>query len=148
SDVLHRIYKAADGWLFLAARPGELKACKELAKLADKTGARLEHALEEAIKGRSVAAWVETLTRAGMGTHEVVIDLEKLMQDPLVVKRGLSITREHEVVGPVTTNGTSVRLSRTPVDPGAPARKPGADAASVLAEIGMEGELERLVREK
>jgi crotonobetainyl-CoA:carnitine CoA-transferase CaiB-like acyl-CoA transferase len=41
-----------------------------------------------------------------------------------------------------------MRLSRTLVTPGRPAAKPGSDAASVLAEIGMGGELERLIRER
>jgi crotonobetainyl-CoA:carnitine CoA-transferase CaiB-like acyl-CoA transferase len=41
-----------------------------------------------------------------------------------------------------------MRLSRTPVMPGRPAARPGSDAASVLAEIGMAGDLERLIREK
>jgi crotonobetainyl-CoA:carnitine CoA-transferase CaiB-like acyl-CoA transferase len=148
SGALHRAYQAADGWLFLGAREADLKACAELADLAGKSASALEQALEERMKTRTVAAWVEALTRSGIGAHAVELDLEKLMENPLVVKRGLSITREHEVVGPVTTNGTAVRLSRTPVSPGAPARKPGADAASVLAEIGMGAELERLVKQR
>lgn len=69
------------------------------------------------------------------------------MQDPLVVKRGLSITREHEVVGLVTTNGTSVRLSHTPVHPGA-----GTQARRRCGERaggdGEGGELDRLVLER
>jgi crotonobetainyl-CoA:carnitine CoA-transferase CaiB-like acyl-CoA transferase len=40
-----------------------------------------------------------------------------------------------------------MRLSRTPVTVGRPAAKPGSDAVSVLAEIGVAGELDRLIRE-
>ena len=61
--------------------------------------------------------------------------------------RGLSITRKHDELGAVTTNGPAPRLSRTPVVPGRPAPKPGSDAASILAEIGLGAEVERLVRE-
>ena len=70
------------------------------------------------------------------------------MDDPLVVKRGLSLTREHDEIGPVTTTGPAPRLSRTPLAAGRPASKPGADASSVLADIGMGAETARLVRER
>jgi crotonobetainyl-CoA:carnitine CoA-transferase CaiB-like acyl-CoA transferase len=70
------------------------------------------------------------------------------MTDRLTVSRGLAVTRDHEGFGPITTTAPGVRLSRTPITIGRPAPKPGSDAASVLAEIGLAGELERLIREK
>jgi crotonobetainyl-CoA:carnitine CoA-transferase CaiB-like acyl-CoA transferase len=69
------------------------------------------------------------------------------MTDPLVRSRGLAITRDHEGFGPITTTAPGVKLSRTPVTVGRPAARPGSDAASVLAEIGLGGELDRLIRE-
>jgi crotonobetainyl-CoA:carnitine CoA-transferase CaiB-like acyl-CoA transferase len=147
SGPLNRLYQASDDWLFLAARPGELAACAELADLAGQSGAELEKALEERLRGRPVAQWVKTLTAAGIGAHRLVPDLVELMTDPLVQKRGLAVTRDHEGFGPITTTAPSVRLSRTPVTVGRPAAKPGSDAASVLAEIGLGGELDRLIRE-
>jgi crotonobetainyl-CoA:carnitine CoA-transferase CaiB-like acyl-CoA transferase len=148
---LNRLYEANDGWLFLATSMGkpaeDLARCEELADLASRTGADLERVLEERMKSRSVAAWVEVLTRAGIGAHRVVPDLPELMTDPLTVARGVAITRDHEGFGPITTTAPGVRLSRTPVTAGRPAAKPGSDAASVLAEIGMAGELDRLIRE-
>src|SRR5262245_61818536 len=93
---LDRLYQASDGWMFLAARAGELAQCPELKDLAGKNGSDLERALEERIrsriKSRSVAAWVEILTRAGIGAHRVVPDLPELMMDPLTVARGLALT--------------------------------------------------------
>jgi len=79
--------------------------------------------------------------------HRVVPDLPELMMDPLTVARGVAVTRDHEGFGPITTTAPGMRLSRTPVTPGRPAAKPGSDAASVLAEIGMANELDRLIRE-
>ena len=143
---LDRLYQAADGWLFLAAREAELARSPELADLAARTGADLERALEERMRSRSAAAWVESLTRHGIGAHRVVPSLVDLMTDPLVVARGLAVTREHEGFGPITTTAPGMRLSRTPVSVGRPAAKPGSDAAGVLAEIGMAGELDRLIR--
>ena len=86
------------------------------------------------------------LQAAGAGAHAVVQDFRALMDDPWAQAHGLSVTREHDGLGPVTTIGPSPRLSRTPPAPGRPAPIPGADAASILADIGMLGELDRLVR--
>ena len=69
-----------------------------------------------------------------------------MKRGPWAQAHGLSITREHEGQGPVTTIGPSPRLSRTPAVPGRPAPLPGSDAASVLAEIGMLGRLDALVQ--
>jgi crotonobetainyl-CoA:carnitine CoA-transferase CaiB-like acyl-CoA transferase len=146
SGPLNRLYQAADGWLFLAARSAGIARCAELSDLATRNGADLERALEERMRGRSVSAWVETLNRAGIGAHRVVPSLVELMTDPLVVSRGLAVTRDHEGFGPITTTAPGVRLSRTPMTVGRPAPKPGSDAASVLAEIGLAGEMDRLIR--
>lgn len=62
--------------------------------------------------------------------------------------RGLVVTREHEGFGPLTTNAPSPRFSRTPAKPGRPAPRPGSDAASILAEIGLADDLDRLIAER
>jgi crotonobetainyl-CoA:carnitine CoA-transferase CaiB-like acyl-CoA transferase len=147
SGALDRLYQASDGWLFLSARAGELARCTELADLAGRSRAALQRELEERMRSRSVAAWVEALNKAGIGAHRVVPSLVELMTDPLVQARGLAITRNHQGFGPITTTAPGVKLSRTPMTVGRPAAKPGSDAASVLAEIGLRGELERLIRE-
>lgn len=149
SGPLNRLYQASDGWLFLAAGDGELAHCVELADLAAKTvaGVPTHRELEERMRTRTVEDWVQRLTKAGIGAHRVVPSLPDLMTDPLVQSRGLAITRDHEGFGPVTTTAPGIKLSRTPVTVGRVAAKPGSDAAGVLAEIGMGGELERLIRE-
>jgi len=147
SGPLNRLYRASDGWLFLAARSGALAHCPELADLAGRGDTDLERGLEARICERPVAGWVEALNRAGIGAHRVVPSLVELMTDPVVCARGLAVTRDHEGFGPITTTAPGVRLSRTPMTVGRPAPKPGSDAASVLAEIGLEGELQRLIRE-
>ena len=147
SGPLNRAYQASDAWVFLAAQDGELARCPELADLAGKSGAALEQALEELVRTRGADAWVAALTKAGIGAHRIILDSNVLMQDPVVCARGLSITREHDEIGPVTTTGPGPRLSGTPLVAGKPASKPGTDAPSVLAEIGLGGEVERLLRE-
>ena len=148
SGPLNRMYQASDGWLFLAARAGDLARCAELADLAGLGGADLERELEARMRSRSVVAWVELFSGAGIGAHRVVPSLVDLMTDPLVQARGLAVTRDHEGFGPITTTAPGMKLSRTPVTAGRPAARPGSDAAGVLAEIGMAGELERLIRER
>jgi len=118
------MYQASDGWLFLAARAGELARCAPLADLAGRNDAGLERELEQRMHGRSVAAWVDTLHQAGIGAHRVVPSLVELMTDPLVQARSLAITRDHEGFGPITTTAPGVKLSRTPVSALRPAPRP------------------------
>ncbi len=145
---LNRMYKAGDAWLYLAGRAEQLRACTALADLAGKSGTELEKALVQRIATRKAEEWVKDLNAAGFGAHRVVTDFDELMDSPLAKARGLSVTREHDVIGPVRTSGPGPRLSGTPLSAGRPASKPGSDAASVLKEIGMDRELERLMREK
>ena len=143
---LYRCYQASDAWLFIAAKPEQLAHCSELADIA--TGADLEQALEQRLRGQSVDAWVAALGRAGIAAHRVILKFTDHMDNPIVRAQGLSLTREHDELGLVTTAGPGIKLSRTPIQPGRPAPKPGSDAASILGDIGMAHELDRLVREK
>ena len=74
-----------------------------------------------------------------MGAQRVVTDVRELMENPWVKAHGLSLTREHEELGLITTCGPAPRLSRTPVRPGNPASKPGSDAREILEEGGTGG---------
>jgi crotonobetainyl-CoA:carnitine CoA-transferase CaiB-like acyl-CoA transferase len=84
-----------------------------------------------------VAFWVERLAAAGIGAQRVVTNVGELMTDTWVESHGLSITREHDELGMVTTCGPAPRLSRTPVRPGIPAPKPGSHAREILEEHGL-----------
>jgi len=147
----HRAYQAKDGWFFLGAgRDGtrQLERIPGLSRVAGLTAAGLERALEETFQQGTVVEWVNRLVAAGIGAHRVVEDLTELTTDPWVRAHGLIVTREHEGFGLIDTTGPAPRLSRTPVAPGRPAARPGSDAPSVLAEIGLDGELERFVRDR
>ncbi len=151
SSPLHRAYQACDGWLFIGARPSDLaqlEKAPDLAGIGGLTGTELERALEERIAAGTVGEWEERLRRAGIGCHRVVEDINELMADPWVRAHGLSITREHDGFGLIDTTGPAPRLSRTPPVPGRPAPRPGSDAASVLADIGLASALDRLVRDR
>jgi crotonobetainyl-CoA:carnitine CoA-transferase CaiB-like acyl-CoA transferase len=145
---LNRAYEAADGWLFLSCRPGDLEQAPDFADLAGLAGPNLERALEFRLRSRSVDAWTAMLTGAGIGAHRIVNDIAELMDDPWVRAHELSVTREHEGFGPITTTGPAPRLWRTPVVVGRPAPRPGSDAQSILADIGMSADLDHLVRDR
>ncbi len=145
-SALQRLYRASDGWLFVGAgqnQRGELATVAGVGAAERLNEAELNTALEEAFAGRSVQEWVERLTAAGIGAQRTAT-VPELMADPWVMAHGLSLRREHEGLGEITTNGPAPRLSRTPVQPGRPAPPPGSDAASILAEVGLERELEAL----
>jgi crotonobetainyl-CoA:carnitine CoA-transferase CaiB-like acyl-CoA transferase len=144
---LYRAYQASDGWIFLAAREGDLLRCPALADAANQGGEALERALEKHFRERSVGAWETLLRDAGIAVHRVALDFASVMQDPNAIAQGMSLTRHHPGQGTVTTNGPGIRFSRTPLTPGCPTPMPGSDAQSILGEIGMAGEIERLVRE-
>jgi crotonobetainyl-CoA:carnitine CoA-transferase CaiB-like acyl-CoA transferase len=145
---LYRAYQASDGWLFVAAREDDLPRCPALANVANQRGEPLERALEVRFRERTVAAWEPLLRDAGIASHRVLLDFASVMQDPAAIAQGMSLTRHHPGQGMVTTNGPGIRLSRTPLTPGRPTPMPGTDATSILAEIGMAEDLDRLVQER
>ncbi len=118
---LHRLYEAADGWLFLGAKPGQAADIPS----------------EDEFKTKTVAEWIAKLTANGIGA-EPVKSVEDAMTNPRAVKLGLSLTREHDGRGRVRTNGPSVNLSRTPVVAGRPAMLPGSAAPELLGERAKE----------
>jgi crotonobetainyl-CoA:carnitine CoA-transferase CaiB-like acyl-CoA transferase len=144
---LYRAYQTADGWIFMAAHDCGLAHCEELSALATLPDKDLEGALEARFRERAAAHWVALLTKAGIAAEHVALKLTTLTDDPLVRAQGLAITREHAELGLVTTTGPGIKLSRTPVTAGRPAPKPGADAAELLAKIGMADDLDRLVHD-
>jgi crotonobetainyl-CoA:carnitine CoA-transferase CaiB-like acyl-CoA transferase len=148
SSPLHRAYQASDGWFFIGARESDLPRLSRVEGLSgveSLSGEALASSLEERFQGNTAATWVGRLIGADIGAQRVITNVNELMTDPWVVAHGLSITREHDEIGPVTTCGPAPRLSRTPVRPGRPAPKPGSDAREILHEHGLGSEFQRLV---
>ena len=85
------------------------------------------------------------LTSAGVGAHHVVSSTDELMELPWAVNHGLSITRDHETIGTVTSTGPAPRLSRTPVRPGPVAPPLGQHSREILSEIGLGDRAEALI---
>ena len=148
SGPLHRMYQAKDGWFFIAALDDDLPRIARtdgLSGVDSQQDNRLEFFLEERFTRDTVEHWVARLTNAGIGAHRVITEVAELMDDPWISSHGLSITREHDELGLVTTCGPAPRLSRTPVHPGRPAAKPGVDARAILEEVGLGAHFKELV---
>jgi crotonobetainyl-CoA:carnitine CoA-transferase CaiB-like acyl-CoA transferase len=142
-----RLYEAADGWFFLGAKQeqaGNLTSALGVGTDAEDSGPPLERRIEEKLLTRTVAGWRELLKDAGIAVQELT-SVSALMHDPWAIEHGLSIRRRHDDGADVTTVGPAARLSATPVRPGRPAPSPGADAAGLLASLGMADRLSELV---
>lgn len=113
----HRLYEASDGYLFVGAKPDQ----------ADQIPSESE------FKTKTVQDWIDQLANRGIGVSRVG-NVEDAMTAERAVERGFSLTREHEGRGRVRTNGPSIQLSRTPVEAGNPAMRPGSGAADVLGD--------------
>lgn len=145
SGPLHRAYRASDGWFYLGApSAAALEAVEGLAGVA--SASSLEGALEERFASAPLAEWVARLNAAeGVGAHHVVSSTDELMEMPYAVDRGLSITRDHEAWGRVTTIGPAARLARTPLRPGAVAPPLGQHSREILAEAGLQDRADALI---
>lgn len=131
-----RFFRAADRWLYVHAESADQLAGVEGLDGPD---------VAAAIAGRPAREVVDTLVAAGIGAHEVV-GLAELMADAEVRRRGLAVTQESEEVGEVTMPGLAITMSETPPRLGAPARRPGSDAARVLERVGLADALTDLER--
>jgi crotonobetainyl-CoA:carnitine CoA-transferase CaiB-like acyl-CoA transferase len=147
SGPMQRLYKASDGWFFLGTDSRQrLGSVKGLADVADVEDSALERLLEARFAENATDIWVARLRQAGVGAHAIA-RVEDLMQDPWVRDHGLSITQRIEGVGNMIMPGVAARLSRTPLRVGKPVHPAGADAAHILAQIGLLDELDQLVEE-
>ena len=144
---LQRLYQARDGWFFLgggADAAGRLERIPGLEGAASLDAAALERRLEARFAELGADEWVEALRGLGFGAQRA-LRVSQAMSDPAAVARGLSVTREHAGHGAVRHNGPGQWFASSDTVPGCPTPIPGADAASVLADIGRAGDLDALV---
>ena len=147
---LQRLYQASDAWFFLGASErglSRLETIPELAGISRQRGEGLASFLEKRLAGDTARTWVERLTGVGVGAHTLVA-ADALKSDPWAASHGLVLTRHHQGVGEWTTIGPTLRLSRTPLQPGRPSPPLGADLPAVLREIGMGDQLDALIEKQ
>ncbi len=153
--ALHRIYRAADGHLFLAGTKSDLNRLDSVSALTgvpvkgQEDEAERARFLEQAIEKQPIEFWIDAFTRAGLGCHavntvedirreyrhEITSDLERDWDDG----RSISVVRfsDHPVGGYVDVTAPAyARLENAPLKLGAPWPPMGADTREVLQELG------------
>ena len=147
---LQRLYRVADGWLFLGA-PGDngsaLAAVEGLHDAAGLAGDDLATFLEARLAEEPADVWQKrcAMADAAVGAH-VLGRVNDLLDDPWARAHGLVVTREHAGLGLVDTLGVTARLSRTPPTPGRPAPVTrGMHGREIIDECGLGPDIDRLV---
>lgn len=138
---LDRLYRCADGWLYMATPRKKgvaaLRACAFLAGVADVAEGALEQWLEERFAALSVSACVSQLREAGISAQRHV-GLKELAEDRFVWRKGYLAVTDHPEIGRALGVGLLV-YGATEAEGHArvlAARRPGMDTESVVCEIG------------
>lgn len=150
--ALYRIYRARDGWIFLAGLRTDIAQLAEIPALAEiplnDEAARIAF-LAVQIRKRNVAYWVETLRHAGLGCHRVET-LNEIRESYRIAttstgdkqvtasEKTIAVIRAQHPAGSFVDTVAPVyaRFSNTSLRLGTPAPKPGRDTRNVLLEHG------------
>ena len=139
-----RLYKAADGWMFLHCPDDESWA--NLAKLSEFSSVAangndeaLTESLTEILAGKGRDEWANLINPTGVS---VIANREvhDFRDDPDIRKAGLIVERDHPGMGRADHLGSVARLSETPMRVGRPTPLLGAETDEILTEHGYTGE--------
>jgi len=146
--LLHTV-EAADGWIHLLSGTGpgwpifaELLDRPDLAgderflalMLSSEDRAELVAIIDEVFPTRTLAEWEAVLTGAGV-RYGLVRDYESIVADEATYENGYLRRVEHPD-GDRAVIGTPIRMSETPLEPGAVAPELGQHTEEVLLEHG------------
>jgi CoA:oxalate CoA-transferase len=101
--------------------------------------AQLIPMLENIIKDRTTAYWLEVLCRGGVPCSPIQ-SIDQIVKDPLVTYRGMLATVEQPMAGPVRIAGSPFHLSVTPGQVYTHAPLPGEHTIEVLRDLLNYGE--------
>jgi formyl-CoA transferase len=147
----HRLYKLADGWIYVVAETeAEQRGLCEIAGVARPDAAMLSasagrhpnnmpfaHAMETAFAARAVAETLAALKAAGVPAAESArADAEVFLQEPHAIANDMVAVREHPTGGRLRVQWRSVRFSDTESTAGRVTPLLGEHTAEVLAEAG------------
>jgi crotonobetainyl-CoA:carnitine CoA-transferase CaiB-like acyl-CoA transferase len=130
SVVPSQVFRAADGWLILAA--GNDGQFERLCQAAGHDGlasdprfstnaARVRHRealipiLETWFPAQPVSYWVGKLTDAGVPCGPIY-SIDQVFSDPQVHARGMKIELQHPTAGPMAMTANPIRMSATPLE--------------------------------
>ena len=96
---------------------------------------RLAAAIEAVTATRPRAHWLAELDAHGVPCGPIQ-DYREVMDDPQVRAREMVVETEHPTLGTISTLGTPIKLSSTPLTPGRPAPLLGQHTDEILREAG------------
>ncbi len=151
----HRLYRLADGWIYVAADAnGSEAALREVAGVGDLDAAGdghparspLAEALAAAFAERELAPTLAALKAAGVPVAEAQAgDSELFLEDPHAAANDMVATRQHPKVGRMQSAWNYIQFADTALTAGRPTPLLGEQTADVLAEAGLsEAEIAQL----
>lgn len=147
----HRLYKLADGWIYIVAEDEaeQRNACKvtglawpDAGALAPATGrhpndAPFAHAMEAALASRTVAETLAALKAEGVPAAEAADGhAEIFLEEPHVIENDMVAVRQHPTGGRLRVQWRSIRFSDTASTDGLVTPLLGEQTADVLSEAG------------
>jgi crotonobetainyl-CoA:carnitine CoA-transferase CaiB-like acyl-CoA transferase len=146
----YRLYRAADGWLCLAATTEAQVAALEGvigAELAQVPPGRAAETLEKAFVGTATGEWLGILDAAGVPCEESSPAwIREMWDDPDALGAGLVVGYPHPTLGRVEQAGHLVALSATPGRIEHPSPLVGQHSREILAEAGLlSGDVDALI---
>ncbi len=144
----HRLYRLADGWVYVAAdHPTEQAALEAWLNVAKADAAwdghparsPLAEAMAAACAGRTLADVLAGLKAAGVPAAEAQPgDSEHFLNDPHSAANAFVTTRQHPKVGKLTTAWNYIQFGDTALTQGRPTPLLGEQTAEVLKESGLD----------
>ncbi len=143
-----RLYRAADGWLWVAA-PGDhgladLLRTGLFAEAVDAHGRAIEVELERAFVKRPTLQWQSLLEEHRIASHPFRT-IADVMDDDVATSRGLSVTRDHPGLGRGREVGFLPRFASRRAWTVPPACAPGWHTREILTELGHADEIDDLL---
>jgi crotonobetainyl-CoA:carnitine CoA-transferase CaiB-like acyl-CoA transferase len=108
---------------------------------------KLNAAIEEIIKTKSSAEWIDILNRAGVPSGPIY-RMNEVFADPQVKHLGIAQTVEHPQLGRIEVVGQAVTLSRTPSELRTASPERGEHTDAVLRELGYDAKAIAALRSK
>ena len=131
-NARHRLYQAADGWVFVGLTEAQWWDLLAAAGRPETDTQPPSAWLETWISARSTRECRALVSTVGGGSHEVVSLDELLTPGGMADKRGLRLSQRSEEFGTVVQPGPAIRLHRTHVRAGSLPRPLGTDRMSAL----------------
>jgi crotonobetainyl-CoA:carnitine CoA-transferase CaiB-like acyl-CoA transferase len=148
------VFATADGYINIAAAGDDIyrRLCRALdadhlatdplyatGKARSDNRDRLNEAIEAITRGKTSAAWIEVLNKAGVPSGPIY-RMNEVFDDPQVKHLAITRTVPHKVLGDVEVVGQPIELSRTPWSIRSATPEPGEHTDAVLAELGYSAE--------